>query len=79
VSRGPGIEVPDRLVTMWKVLPVLAFIVFACDISRDVLVHGDPARKPEIVGRSGGGGDYEHQVSTHKKLRSCFDEFATKV
>ncbi|EGI61269.1 PREDICTED: uncharacterized protein LOC105150178 [Acromyrmex echinatior] len=45
---------------MWKVLLVLAFIAFACDISHDVLVHGDPARKPEIAERSGGGG-YEHQ------------------
>ncbi len=33
---------------MWKVLPVLAFIVFACDISRDVLVHGDPARSRKL-------------------------------
>ncbi|XP_011689689.1 PREDICTED: uncharacterized protein LOC105451123 [Wasmannia auropunctata] len=39
---------------MRKVFPVLALIAFACDISRDVLVHGDPARKPEAAGRSGG-------------------------
>lgn len=58
VSRGRGIEVPDRPVTM-QVFSILALIAFACDISRDVLVHGDPARKPEAAGRSG---DYEYQV-----------------
>lgn len=45
---------------MQKVFPVLALIAFACDISRDVLVHGDLARKPEAAGRNDG---YEYQVS----------------
>lgn len=65
VSRGRGIEVPDRPVTMRKVFPVLALIAFACDISRDVLVYGDPARKPEAAGRSGG---YEYQVTARSFL-----------
>ncbi|KYN01386.1 hypothetical protein ALC62_07809 [Cyphomyrmex costatus] len=50
---------------MWKVLLVLAFIAFACDISHDVLVHGDPARKPEVAGRSSG---YEHQTELRGQL-----------
>ncbi|XP_018312381.1 uncharacterized protein [Mycetomoellerius zeteki] len=53
---------------MWKVLPVLAFIAFACDISRNVLVHGNPARKPEIAGRSGG---YEHQTELRGQLNDA--------
>ncbi|KYN37012.1 hypothetical protein ALC56_08803 [Trachymyrmex septentrionalis] len=56
---------------MWKVLPVLTFIAFACDISRDVLVHGDPARKPEIAGRSVGGGGYEHQTELRGQLNDA--------
>ncbi|XP_011881766.1 PREDICTED: uncharacterized protein LOC105569704 [Vollenhovia emeryi] len=44
---------------MQRVFTVLALIAFACDISRDVLVHGDLARKPEAAGRSGGGYDYQ--------------------
>lgn len=67
VSRGQGIEVPDCPVTMQKVFPVLALIAFACDISRDALVHGDSARKPEAAGRNGG---YEYQVIAS----SCPDE-----
>ncbi|XP_018359582.1 PREDICTED: uncharacterized protein LOC108758876 [Trachymyrmex cornetzi] len=54
---------------MWQVLPVLAFIAFACDISHDVvLVHGDPARKPEIAERSGG---YEHQTELRGQLNDA--------
>lgn len=52
-----SIEIPDRAATMRKVVLVLALI--ACDCSRDVLVHGDPIRKPEAAGRSD---DYEYQV-----------------
>ncbi|TGZ52643.1 uncharacterized protein [Temnothorax longispinosus] len=52
---------------MQKVFPVLALIAFACDISRDVLVHGDPARKPEAAGRNGG---YEYQTEP----RGQFDD-----
>lgn len=43
---------------MRKAVSVLALIAFACDfLSRDVLVHGDPAGKPEAAGRGDG---YEH-------------------
>lgn len=58
--RGGGIEVSDRVATMRKAVSVLALIAFACDISRDHLVHGDPAGNPEIAGRSD---DYEYQVA----------------
>ncbi|XP_012525332.2 uncharacterized protein LOC105830513 isoform X1 [Monomorium pharaonis] len=45
---------------MRRVLPVLALIAFACDVSRvGPLVHGDPVRKPEAAGRSG---DHEYQT-----------------
>ncbi|XP_014489402.1 PREDICTED: uncharacterized protein LOC106752304 isoform X2 [Dinoponera quadriceps] len=44
---------------MRKAVFVLALIAFACDFfSRGVLVHGDPAGKPEAARRSDG---YEHQ------------------
>ncbi|KAL0120164.1 hypothetical protein PUN28_008073 [Cardiocondyla obscurior] len=46
---------------MQKVFPVLALIAFACDISRGILVHGDPARKPEVPERSV---DYEYQTES---------------
>jgi len=59
VSRGRGIMVPARPVTMQKVFPVLALIAFACDTSR-ILVHGDSVRKPEAAERNGG---YEYQVT----------------
>ncbi|XP_011635616.1 uncharacterized protein LOC105426195 [Pogonomyrmex barbatus] len=52
---------------MRKVFPVLALIAFACDISRDILVHGDPARKPEAAGRSD---EYEYQAEP----RGQFDD-----
>lgn len=58
--RRGGIEVPDRAATMRKAVSVLALIAFACDISRDPLVHGDPAGNPEVAGRSD---DYEYQVT----------------
>lgn len=59
--RRGGIEVPDRTATMRKAVSVLALIAFACDISRDHLVHGDPAGNPEVAGRSD---DYhEYQVA----------------
>jgi len=79
VSRGPGIEVPARPVTMRKVFPILALIAFACDISRGILVHGDPARKAEAAGRS--DGDYEYQVTAKSVVlvSSTPYEFATKV
>jgi len=56
VSRGRrGIEIPHRAATMRKTVPVLALIAFACDFSaRDVLVHGDLARKSEAVLRNDG-------------------------
>ncbi|XP_012225389.1 uncharacterized protein [Linepithema humile] len=47
---------------MRKAIAVLALIAFACDISRDVLVHGKPARKPEAAGRNDG---YEYQTELH--------------
>ncbi|GAB1868215.1 hypothetical protein CAJAP_09294 [Camponotus japonicus] len=52
---------------MRKAVSVLALIAFACDISRDPLVHGDPAGNPEVAGRSD---DYEYQ----KELNGRFDE-----
>lgn len=58
--RRGGIEVPDRAATMRKTFSVLALIAFACDISRDPLVHGDPVGNPEVAGRSD---DYEYQVT----------------
>lgn len=58
--RRGGIEVPDRAATMRKAFSVLALIAFACDISRDVPVHGDPVGSPEVAGR---GDDYEYQVT----------------
>lgn len=72
VSRGRGgIEVTDRAATMRKTVPVLALIAFACDFSaRDVLVHGDSARKPEAAARSD---EYEYQV-TATSICLRFDE-----
>ncbi|XP_072754994.1 uncharacterized protein [Anoplolepis gracilipes] len=43
---------------MRKAVSVLALIAFACDISRDPLVHGGSIGNPEVAGRSD---DYEHQ------------------
>ncbi|XP_070166907.1 protein IWS1 homolog [Polyergus mexicanus] len=52
---------------MRKAFSVLALIAFACDISRDPLVHGDPAGNPEVAGRSD---DYECQ----KEPNGQFDD-----
>ncbi|EZA62036.1 hypothetical protein DMN91_007874 [Ooceraea biroi] len=53
---------------MRKAVPVLVLIAFACDFSaRDVLVDGNPARKPEAAVRSD---DYEHQTDS----RGQFDD-----
>ncbi|XP_029174204.1 uncharacterized protein LOC114942894 [Nylanderia fulva] len=52
---------------MRKAFPVLALIAFACDISRDVPVHGDPVGNPEVAGRSN---DYEYQ----KRPNGRFDD-----
>lgn len=66
VSRGRGgVEIADRAATMRKAITVLALIAFACNISRDVLVHGEPARKPEAAGRNDG---YEYQVTARSIL-----------
>ncbi|XP_020299750.1 uncharacterized protein LOC109863708 isoform X2 [Pseudomyrmex gracilis] len=54
---------------MRKVVLVLALI--ACDCWRDVLVHGDPIRKPEAAARSD---DYEYQ-----ELRGEFADFDTEA
>ncbi|KAM0730093.1 hypothetical protein ACS0PU_003970 [Formica fusca] len=52
---------------MRKTFSVLALIAFACDISRDPLVHGDPVGNPEVTGRSD---DYEYQ----KEPNGQFDD-----
>ncbi|XP_032687372.1 uncharacterized protein LOC116851747 [Odontomachus brunneus] len=54
---------------MRKAVSVLALIALACDFfSRDVLVHGDLAGKPETAGRSD---SYEHH---QKDARDQFDD-----
>lgn len=73
--RRRGIEVPDRAATMRKAVSVLALIAFACDISRNPLVHGDPIGNAEVARKSD---DYEHQV-TAKVSFSYTDELSEQI
>lgn len=56
---------------MRKTVSVLALIAFACDFfSRDVLVHGDLAGKPEAAGRSDGYEHHQVRTATRAVFRS---------